>query len=106
MTPAADAPDGTDLDGPAPDGTDPDGVGAQRSGRRGRRRVIAPATSGQPEETESQAFIPASLEDSAQDDAAPASKGASGSGGPDPDRKSPLSARDRWILEQRPPHWD
>ncbi|OSM42706.1 hypothetical protein, partial [Nesterenkonia sp. PF2B19] len=68
--------------------------------------VIAPATSGQPEETESQAFIPASLEDSAQDDAAPASKGASGSGGTDPDRKSPLSARDRWILEQRPPHWD
>lgn len=92
------------------------GAGRPRAaGRRGSRRVVAPATSGQSEDIESQPFTPAALgdegdtpSDEGHDDAtaerpggAPGSKKANEAG-----KHQRLSARDRWILDQRPPHWD
>ncbi|GAA1187678.1 hypothetical protein [Nesterenkonia xinjiangensis] len=108
-------------------------------GRRGRRRVVAPATSGQPEEVESQVFRSASLEaGEAREETSPKAADQGPEGGAAADRKvseeepsedrtrgetnseetagtkkpestsanaPALSPRDRWILDQRPPHW-
>lgn len=82
-------------------------------GRRGRRRVVAPATSGQPEEVEAQTFTSASLEaessraeEAEVSEEGPGEKASGTTSGKDSAGAPPLSARDRWILEQRPPHWD
>ncbi|GAA3285015.1 hypothetical protein [Nesterenkonia halobia] len=88
---------------------------AARRGRRGTRRVVAPATSGRPEAEEARRFHSAS----ADGDAA-TSEPASGTAddGSEESAQAPrtrvarpaegaerLSPRDRWILEERPPHW-
>ncbi|MDO5493301.1 MAG: hypothetical protein Q4F53_06770 [Nesterenkonia sp.] len=59
-------------------------------GRRGRRRAVAPATSGQPEEVEARPFVP--------------DVGTHAAGADDDSGATPQS-RERWFREQRPPHW-
>lgn len=76
-----------------------------REGRAsGRRRVVAPPTSGRTAAQEAQFDGP--------DSTAPAGPEAAsrGSGGLSEsprgaDAEGTMSERDRWILEQRPPHW-
>lgn len=51
--------------------------------------MVAPPTSGQPEELESQVYDPLRS----------AQAGGPASGGTRP------SPRDQWFLEERPPHW-
>ncbi|WP_022873516.1 hypothetical protein [Nesterenkonia alba] len=59
------------------------------SRRRGHRRVVAPGTSGQPEEQEAQGWEvfsadPGEDQDTEADDAA---------------------TREKWLKAERPPHW-
>lgn len=65
------------------------------SGRRGRRRVVAPPTSGQPEEVEAQPYVPAGSQGE------PTGEEPHAGGDPEDD----AAARERWFREQRPPHW-
>lgn len=101
--------------------------GAGRQGRRrGRRRVVAPPTSGQSHEIESaftDPFLAPEPEDSAGSsgsarrpggtapdsaESAPAAPGETLRGATvrrDAAAAAPLSAHEAWILSQRPPHW-
>lgn len=96
------------------------GVGSSR--RRGRRRVVAPPTSGQSHEVEANFTDPFEVSPDESDSGAasggvgsasdPGSKrGAgsergAGSAGPSKAEKKPaLSEYEQWILSQRPPHW-
>lgn len=85
--------------GDAPQETPDGGTGAagaaagRRPGRGGRRRVVAPPTSGQSHEVESDFTDPRSSRFSPDDPAE----------GSEP--KPPLTAHEQWILSQRPPHW-
>lgn len=61
--------------------------------------MVAPPTSGQPEDVESQVYDPLKGSDQGAASGAEKKSGTEGKGsGGD-------SARDRWFLEQRPPHW-
>lgn len=125
-----------DAEQPSP--RDP-GVRAARRGRRGARRVVAPATSGRPEAEEARRFHSASADGdvatsdapgrdadgerrvrptSAAREASARTPGAAGDGSPEESAQAPmkrvarpvegterLSPRDRWILQERPPHW-
>ncbi|WP_120003014.1 hypothetical protein [Nesterenkonia muleiensis] len=65
---------------------DPEEERRSRPGRRhGHRRVIAPATSGQSEEVESQVYAPSGEESEHADE----------------DRDS----RAEWLKAEKPPHW-
>lgn len=106
--------------------------GAGRQGRRrGRRRVVAPPTSGQSHEVESaftDPFLAPEPDDSAGSsgstrrpgatapdstasdgaESAPAAPGETLHGATvrrDAVAAAPLSAHEAWILSQRPPHW-
>ncbi|TLP76830.1 hypothetical protein [Nesterenkonia sphaerica] len=60
--------------------------GAQRPARRGHRRVTAPGTSGQPEETEAQAYDPLHHQRA--------------------EGENSSEQRAEWLKSQKPPHWD
>lgn len=90
--------------------------GAGSSRRRGRRRVVAPPTSGQSHEVEANFTDPFAVSPDASDsEAAPG--GAGSVAGPGPrraassgeaskaEKKPALSEYEQWILSQRPPHW-
>ena len=62
--------------------------------RRQRRRVVAPPTSGQPEEVEAQVYDPLKPAHESRRGTNPEQVGSQ--------RPSP---RDQWFLEERPPHW-
>lgn len=91
------------------------GVRPARRRRRRPRRVVAPATSGRPEAEEARRFHSASADgDVATSEPASgaADDGSEESGQPPRTRVARpaegaerLSPRDRWILEERPPHW-
>lgn len=68
--------------------------GAKPGPRRPRRRVVAPPTSGQPEEVEAQVYDPLKTGDESRRGTKPQQSGS---------RR--LSPRDQWFLEERPPHW-
>ncbi|MGJ9373701.1 hypothetical protein [Nesterenkonia sp. CF4.4] len=105
-----------------------DDAGAGRAGRRGRRRVVAPPTSGQSHEVESDFTDPFRADAFPSEDAKgrPGSGSGAGTSAPDPagapgkagaDQPvqardsaesappAPLTAHEQWILSQRPPHW-
>lgn len=101
-----------------------DSSAPRRSGsRRRRRRVVVPGTSGQPEQQEARPFRSASADGEAPSGAevdpgaeaeASEAAGEEKPAGEQPRRprvvrrpegEQQLSARDRWFLEQRPPHW-
>lgn len=73
---------------------------ADQGRSRKRRRVVAPPTSGQPEDVESQVYDPLKGSDHGLAGGAEKKSGTEGKG------SGGASARDRWFLEQRPPHWD
>lgn len=70
----------------------------RRPGRPGRRRAVAPATSGQSEEVESRPYVPEVGDSASDQERTGGSFSESGS-------ESGSKARDRWYREQRPPHW-
>ena len=102
-------------------------AGSGAAGRRGRRRVVAPPTSGQSHEVESDFTDPFRADAFPPED----TKGRtnSGAGTPAPENstagmrkpgeaqptqtqgaeksapQAPLTAHEQWILSQRPPHW-
>lgn len=65
-----------------------------RSRRPGNRRVVAPGTSGQPEEVESQQWVPQETQESLLGD--------------QQQEETPHQTADRraeWLKQERPPHW-
>lgn len=81
--------------GPVTPSEDPERPAPGSKGsRRQRRRVVAPPTSGQPEEVEAQVYDPLK---SAQESRRGTDSKQAGSRRPAP--------RDQWFLEERPPHW-
>lgn len=83
--------------------------GAGRQGRRrGRRRVVAPPTSGQSHEVESaftDPFLAPEPDDSAGSSGPARRPGATVRRDAAAAAAAPLSAHEAWILSQRPPHW-
>lgn len=78
-----------------------------REGRAGgRRRVVAPPTSGRTAAQEAQ-FDGPDCTASAEPEPEAASQGSGGLSGRlrGADAEVTMSERDRWIVEQRPPHW-
>ncbi len=78
--------------------------GAGRS--RCRRRAVAPPTSGRTAAEEAQFETSGTTADTepATDDSPGNGRPSVRAAGRDAEA-SALSARDRWILDQRPPHW-
>lgn len=64
-----------------------------RASRRRHRRVVAPPTSGQPEELEAQIGLSAQTE------------AAIGDGDPSEAEQQGGGAWGEWLRQQRPPHW-